>query len=99
MYRFPFEVKNPCGYTIAVTLEYIFTINVLFIVLCLLSFAFGTCLTLISLAKDIKYEMHSLNENASAKDGQLKIVKQFSELIDIHSDAKQFRRYNYQHFL
>lgn len=93
LHRFPFDVKNPCGYTIAVALEYIFTTNALFMVLCLLGFAFGTCLTLISLAKDITCDVSNFNESARVKDDHSKIVKQFSQLIDFHSDAKQLSRF------
>lgn len=44
---------------------------------------------LISLTKDIKYDVYGLNESAKAKDDQPKIVKQFSQLIECHSDAKK----------
>lgn len=87
VYRFPFDVKNPLGYTIAVALEYIFIVNLMLPVLCLVSFALETCLVLISLTKDVKCDVNRLNENV--KDNQLEILKQFSQLIEIHSDANE----------
>lgn len=70
-------MKNPLGYTIAVALEYILTVNLLYLVLCLLGFAFGICSTIISLTKDIKYDVNGLNVSAKAKDDQRKIAKEF----------------------
>lgn len=83
-------MKNPFGYTIAVALEYLFTTNIWIPALCLLSFAFGTCLTLISLTEDIKCDVDGLNASARAKDDKLKIATKFFQLIEFHSDARQF---------
>lgn len=78
----------------ATTLVYIFAANLLFVASSILGLDLGISLTLISLSKDIKSDVHGLNRRATAKDNQLKISKQFTELIEIHSDAKQLRYQN-----
>lgn len=82
-------MKNPFGYTIAIALEYIFITNLLFPVACALGYAFGSCSTLISIAKDITRDVLKLNKIARFKDDRQKISKEFSQLIEIHSNAQQ----------
>lgn len=65
--RFPFDWKNPYGYALAVTLQIkIASIPVRFIA-CFLSLASGCFLFSLSLARDLKGGVHSINENAHEK--------------------------------
>lgn len=82
-------MKNPLGYSIAVAFQYIVTVDLFVPASCLLSVAYGICSTLISLTKDIICDVNSLNTSGRAKDDRFKIAKQFSQLIEIHSDARQ----------
>lgn len=87
--RFPFEVQNPIGYSIAVCLEYLFTLNLELLTMSIMVIAIGPCLILISMTKDLKYNLHILDISARLKEDPVKIVRDFSEFIQLHSDAKQ----------
>lgn len=73
----------------ATALEYIFATNLLFMASSLLGYDLGVCLALISLSKDVKNDVHGLNQSTRVKDDRPKISQRFSKLIQIYSDAKQ----------
>ena len=94
---FPFDWKNPTGYSVAVVIQTIFLYNVLLNAKCLSIFIIGTCLMLISLTKDIKYDLHSITYHRQIFHGnQLKTERKFYELIQFFSNARQLSSSNVQ---
>lgn len=87
--RFPFDVKNPIGYTMAVILEYLLAFNVDLFAMCIMVIAIGSSVTLISVTQDLNVSLKNLDKSAMMKDSPLEIVQQFNEFIRFHSNAKQ----------
>lgn len=87
--RLPFDWKTPKGYVISFIFQFILTINLLYSVLCLTILAIGTCLILISLAKDIQCYLNLIKMNARDKRNRRKISKKFTHFIRFHSNSKQ----------
>lgn len=83
--RFPFDLKNPIGYTLALILQYIMLMCMLYSVACLLSIGFGAYVLIITVTEDIKINMTTIH----TEETHLKIVGQFLDTIEIHSSAKQ----------
>lgn len=89
MCRFPFDVKNPVGYALAVVIQFVCMINNNLTVLCVLVIVIAPCLILISTTNDIKYGLDVLNINARANESDFKITQQFNQIVRFHSTAKQ----------
>lgn len=87
--RFPFDTDNPTGYLIAFSIQYILVLNTILNVMCTLTFTVSFFGILNALVKDIKGDLQSIDASAKIKTKRLLIVKQFNELIDLHSNAKQ----------
>lgn len=86
---FPFDTKNPKGFLTAVFIQYIFLINILLAVKCLVVFVFATCLMLFSLAKDVKHNFQAINNNAKCEKDRAQIVNEFSQFAQLHSKSMQ----------
>lgn len=91
--RFPFDIGNPIGYSLAAGIEFIFTINIELFTMCVMIIAIGPCLTLISMASDLRYSLHTLNRSARANAKPSETTQQFNRLIDFHSNAKQLSKF------
>lgn len=87
--RFPFDVENPVGYTMAVCVEFVFTVNIELFTTCVMLVAIGPCLILMSMASDLRYSLYTLNRSARAHAKPSEVTQQFNHLIDFHSKAKQ----------
>lgn len=85
--RLPFDWKNPIGYLVAFSMEYLTTILILSVILCQTSFTVGTSLMLIALAKDIANDLHSIN---AFKANQLKLTNALRDSIELQSNAKKY---------
>lgn len=88
--RPPFDTKNPMGYTLAVVMEFIVGWIVDVVAMCFAIFAIPIVSILISMAHGLKFELKSVNKNAKAKRSPLSILKQFKQIVEFHSDVKQF---------
>lgn len=88
-YRFPFEWSNLLGYLIAFAIEYLESILVHLSTLCFMSFIAGSFMMLISMTKDLKGDVTSINELPNPKENRLELLKKISAFIQYHSDAKQ----------
>lgn len=91
-HRFPFNYRNPIGYLFAFALQYIALMNLFFYVCCMACIGIGFFMFIISIAKDIKNNLKSINEQLTksmAEDKISEISKQFSKTIQFHADAKQ----------
>lgn len=88
IYRFPFDTNSPNEYLIAFIFQYMMVLVAAFISLGVITISIGTSLMLVSIIKDLKADLRSLNENAK-KGNRLQIFKQLFKFIELHSNAKQ----------
>lgn len=93
--RFPFDWQNPTGYAMAVLIQITFLFIVMLNAKCLSTFIIGTCLMLISLTKDIKYELYTVDRHRKkVKRNRWQIERQFFELIPFSSNVRQLSEYD-----
>lgn len=71
---------------IVCSIEYILLLNIFFASFYALIFEMGSVFMLISMAKDLKRGLKSINKKATAKQ---EILHQFTEIIQFQYDAKQ----------
>lgn len=76
----------------AVSVEFIFTINIELFIMCVMIIAIGPCLLLISMAADLRYSLDTLNKNARTNKSGYEITQQFNQFIKFHSNTKQLRK-------
>lgn len=62
--------------------------------MCSIYFIGGTCLMLISMTKDLKRELQSINKMAITKKNRSKIFKEVNKFIKLHSNVKQFSKFD-----
>lgn len=84
---YPFDWRNPIGYLIVVIIQYFVILIILYGVMCLLIFQIETLSMVISMTKDIKHSLYSINKMAKAS--RISIEQPFADIIKFHSNAKQ----------
>lgn len=87
--RFPFDWKNPLGYSIAIAVQYITAAYGLLFLASLVIFGMVTFFFANALIKDINGLLQTINKNAKVKKNRDRILKQLLEFIQYHSDVKQ----------
>lgn len=87
--RFPFDWKNPIGYLIAVTLQYIMIMYMFFVISSMLSLGIGAFMFSVKAVDDVKMCMKSVNECAIVKGKQSKAFKRIAGYIQLHAYLKQ----------
>lgn len=87
--RFPFDWKNPIEYSITVLLQLKIAAIPLRFIGCFVSFEAACFLFSVSLAKDLKDDIHAINENARKKRTRKYIREQLFEFMRF-SDLKRF---------
>lgn len=87
--RFPFDVKNPFGYSIAVALQFIFSFNLDFAVACISIIVIALSLFSISSVDDMICGLNILNTSVISKESHFKITQQFNQFVQFHSKGKQ----------
>lgn len=95
-FRFPFDVKNPCGYSIAVALQFIFSFNLDLAVACISIIVIALSLVLISTVDDMMYGLNMLNTSAKRHESHFKITQQFSQFVQFNSKGKQLSEPKFQ---
>lgn len=88
--RYPFDWRNPFGYSIAFTLQYITLAYVFQFIALIASMGIGVFLLTISMVKDLKYTAKALNKFNKNKSLSL---EQFYEFIQYYSIVKQLSLY------
>lgn len=58
-------------------------------VACILSIGFGAYTFITAMTEDIKINLHAINDNTKTEADRLSIIKEFSDFIEIHSNARQ----------
>lgn len=87
---FPFDTNNPIGYVVACSLECLLLWCSMHFTLAMISFAFGSFLSALTMIKDIKRSLHSINKRAKSKQcDQLKVTKELADTMDLWSKTKQ----------
>lgn len=88
-FNIPFDWKNPIGYLIAVILQLIVTLYSMCYMGSFLSLAFGTFLFTISIAKDLKSILISINKRVNKKPKNSQLLKLLIKFHQLHTDLKQ----------
>lgn len=97
--RFPFDVSNPIGYSMAVIHEYIICGYEFYVITCVLPLALAVFWYTISITKELHRILKSIDASAQDKvthSSELKTL--FSEFIDTYASIKQLSRF-YLEFL
>lgn len=87
--RFPFDWKNPFGYSIATITEFWGIAYALKLTAILHSIGLGMFLISIAEIKDIKNQLRQINKWAKAEENPIRILTKLTELIQYHSDVKE----------
>lgn len=82
--RFPFDWRNPIGYLIALSSQFIADTYFFIFVACVIAFGLGIFLFLLAAAKDIKTDLRLLNKCAKITKNQLRSLKRLSDFIEFH---------------
>lgn len=85
----PFNLKNLAGYTVAIPLQCIVVTYGIFCLMTVVMVGLAMYSFEISLSKDIKTILHSIDECSKTRINRLNNFLQFTEYINLHSDTKQ----------
>ena len=88
--RFPFDWKNPLGFLLATSLEFVMLFFSSRYLACFLILGFGMFMYGLSFAKDMIAELHSINKWAKAKKSETNILKRLIEIVIMHTDMKRW---------
>lgn len=80
-FRYPFDWKNPIRYLFAVALQLVQTFNALHYVACFLTFAIGSAIISLSVAKEIKGDLILIDQRAKSGQSKQQMVEHFGEII------------------
>lgn len=97
--RFPFDSKNPVGYSIATFIEYIICGYEFFTAACTLAVVIGSYWVAISATREIRRILHSINHKTRANknlSNEIKVL--FAEFIDAHASVKQLSEFTKYRF-
>lgn len=85
-------MKKPFGYIIAFAVQYTAMWYVHCNIACMISLAFGSFLVSMSVIKNIKNNIYSINKNVKSKENRLQTFKKISNFIDFHATLKQLSK-------
>lgn len=89
-FRYPFDWKNPLGYLVAVTLQYIIIFHVFLLIFSAFSLGVGCFLLVISIMnQSMKSDLKLFNANAASDQNHLLTVKLVADFVEIHSFLKK----------
>lgn len=87
--RFPFDIKSPVGFSVAIIIEYAFVANLMIVPECFYTIGTTALPMLFSLANDIQYELNKIQRSLSYRRRRSKMVKPLTQFIRFHSDVRQ----------
>ena len=90
--RTPFDSKNPIGFIIAITFQYITIAYGLHVIACVLSLGIGAFMFAMASTEEIKFALNTFNKVVNDQitpDNRLFILQQFAVFIHAHSIVKQ----------
>lgn len=85
----PFDWKNPVGFSIVITVQYMIFSYIFFISACHFNTALGSHAYSMSASKCIKQNFFAIDQSVKVKAEQKQILGQFIEFIGFHSGVKQ----------
>lgn len=74
----------------AIALQIFIVLHPLRYMVCIVSFALGCFLFAITLVNELIDDITAANDDIKKSKSKVDLVKKFSELINLHSDGKQF---------
>lgn len=83
--RFLFDWRNPIGYLIAVTIQYIQASYLFLFAATMVSAGIGYYLLGMAIATEIKVGLNSMSESAKLDENQLQMIEQLRDIVEIHS--------------
>lgn len=86
---FPFDWKTPVGYSIAVMVQFVVARLTMRFIGCFLSIGVASFAFSLSVCKDLKYILNSIDIDMKAEPLKCQIKQQFIEFIDLHTCMKQ----------
>lgn len=89
-FRLPFDWKTPLGYSAAGFLQFAAGSATFLIAIPNVSFFCSSCWLFIFVADDITNDLMAFNRVKAKKENLVPKLKRFCEIIQIHSDAKQY---------
>lgn len=89
--RFPFDIKNPIGYGIAMAIEGFVGLTGLIVISGVVSLAIDCFVYVTSATKDMLRMLDDVHKNAEIKEGRPRIFKQLCEFVEFHSELRQLR--------
>lgn len=91
--RFPFDWKNPCGYLIAFGLICSGGFYLVYFASCIISLFIGTSFVLVSIIKDMKLDLRSLQiEEGKGKAEEFK--QTLFEFVDLYCETRELSKMN-----
>lgn len=88
-YRFPFDWRTPIGFVFAIILESFTILYANLLISCSLSSGVGVYMWGLTMTKDIKINLNSINEIVHSKNKRSKLSKRFNDTVHYHSVVKQ----------
>lgn len=89
IWRLPFDFKTPMKYLVAIVIQSATVYNTAVMSICPVTFSIGTSFMFISLTKDIRRDLCSINESLKMQFNRSIITRQFVDFIRFHSDLIQ----------
>lgn len=87
--RFPFDTKNPIGYSLAMLDESLMGLYALSALISLATIAIDCFLYVTTMAKDMIRMLNDVKRNTKVKNDRPRILGQICEFIEFHSSVKQ----------
>lgn len=87
--RYPFDWKNPIGYFVAVTFQYISAVYLFTFTNCLIFFGIGSFIFEHSATNDLKNDLKSSNGIVKIKRKRAQVLDRVSDFIQFYSKLKQ----------
>lgn len=86
---YPFDWKNPYGYSIAVILQFTVALLLLHYLACFISIAFVSYFIATTLNGFMKDDLQSINKMAKRKTSKSDIFEPFSRFVRSHAEIKE----------
>lgn len=90
-WRFPFNWKNPIGYFVAASFEYIALLNLFMFVACVISFGISNFVFSMTMSIDVNNILNLLNDSAKTKDNRSQTMRHLADFVKCYSEQKQLR--------
>lgn len=87
--RFPFDIKKPLGYSVAMGVEGFVGLTGLLVISSVVTMAIDCFIYVTTATKDLIRMLEGVNRDAERAEGRPRIFKQLCEFIEFHSELRQ----------